>query len=66
VDLQLAFPCDGILKINFIEKYNCQLDFKPFEDWLIIRPYNLKFSIYVLATTQYVCQQEDSVLILNI
>jgi len=47
VNMQFAVPCDGILGIDFIKRYNCQLDFKPSEDWLIIRPNNLKYSIYV-------------------
>jgi len=51
VDLQFAIPCDGILGIDFIRKYNCQLIFNPSEeDWLIIRPNNLKFPIHVPMT----------------
>jgi len=50
VDLQFAIPCDGILGIDFIKKYNCQLDFKPSEDWLIIRPNNLEFRFYFPIT----------------
>jgi len=50
VDLQFAIPCDGILVIDFIIKYNCQLNFKPSEEWLLIRPNNLKFPIYVPIT----------------
>jgi len=50
VNLQFAIPCDGILGIDFIKKYNCQLDVKLSEDWLIIRPNNLKFPIYVPIT----------------
>jgi len=38
VNMQFAIPCDGILGIDFSKRYNCQLDFKPSEDWLIIRP----------------------------
>jgi len=45
--MQFGIPCDGILGINFIKRYNCQLDFKPSEDWLLIRPNNLKHPIYV-------------------
>jgi len=45
--MQFAIPCDGILGIDFIKRYNCQLDFKPSEDWLIVRPNNLKHPIYV-------------------
>jgi len=29
VNMQLAIPCDGILGIDFITRYNSQLDFKP-------------------------------------
>jgi len=47
VNMQSAIPCDGILGSDFIKRYNCQLDFKPSEDWLIIRPNNLKYPIYV-------------------
>jgi len=50
VHLHFAIPCDGILGIDFIKKYNCQLDFKSSEDWLIIRPNNLKCPIYVPIT----------------
>jgi len=50
VGLHFAIPCDGILGIDFIKKYNCQLDIKPAENWLIIRPNYLKFSIYVPIT----------------
>lgn len=50
MDLQFAIPYDGIIGIDFIKKYNCQLDFKQSEDWLIIRPNNLKFPIYVPIT----------------
>lgn len=47
LDNQFPVPCDGILGIDFIKKFNCQLDFKPTEDWLIIRPNNLDFPINV-------------------
>jgi len=47
VNMQFAIPCDVILGIDFIKRYNCQLDFKPSEDWLIIRPNNIKHPIYV-------------------
>jgi len=50
VDSQFAIPCDGILGIDFIKKYNCRLDCMPSEDWLVIRPNNLKFPIYVPIT----------------
>jgi len=48
--LHFAIPCDGIIGIDFIKKFNCQLDFKPNEDWLIMRPNNLNFPIYVPIT----------------
>jgi len=48
VNLKFAIPCARILRIDFIKKYNCQLDFKPSEDWLIIRPN--KYPIYVPVT----------------
>jgi len=47
VDFHFGILCDGI---DFIKKYNCQLDFKSSEDWLINRPNSLKFPIYVLIT----------------
>lgn len=50
MDSQFAIPCDGILGIDFIRKFNCQLDFKQSEDWLIIRPNNLKFPINIPIT----------------
>lgn len=50
VNQQFPIPCDGIIGIDFIKKFNCQLDFKPKEDWFIIRPNNLKFPIYVPIT----------------
>jgi len=37
VDLQFAVPCDGILGIDIIKKYNCQLVFKQSEDWKKLR-----------------------------
>jgi len=49
-NLQFAIPFGGILGIDFIKKYNCQLDFKPSEYWLIIRQNNLKFPVYVSIT----------------
>jgi len=50
VNLQFAIPFVGILGIDFIKKFNCQLDFQPSENWLIIRPNNLKFPLYVPIT----------------
>lgn len=50
VDSNFAIPCDGIIGIDFIKKFNCQLDFKQNEDWFIIRPNNLNFPIYVPIT----------------
>jgi len=53
VNQQFPIPCDGIIVIDFIRKFNCQLDFKPKEDWFIIRPNNLKFPIYVPIIYNY-------------
>lgn len=50
VDSNFSIPCDGIIGIDFIKKFNCQLDFKPSEDWFIIRPQNLNYPIYVPIT----------------
>lgn len=50
VNFEFPIPCDGILGIDFIKKYNCQLDFKPNEDWFILRPNNLKYPISVPIT----------------
>jgi len=50
VNPNFAIPCDGIIGIDFIKKFNCQLDFKPSEDWFIIRPQNLNYPIYVSIT----------------
>jgi len=41
LNIQFAISCDRIEGIDFIKNYNCQLDFKRSEDWLIIRPKNL-------------------------
>ena len=50
VDSDFSIPCDWIIGIDFIKKFNCQLDFKPSEDFFIIRPQNLKYPIYVPIT----------------
>jgi len=50
VDSNFSIPYDGIIGIDFIKKFNCQLDFKPSEDWFIIRPQNLNYPIYVPIT----------------
>jgi len=50
VNSNFSIPCDGIIGIDFIKKFNCQLDFKPSEDWFIIRPQNLNYPIYVPIT----------------
>ena len=47
VESTFSIPCDGILGIDFIKKYNCQLDFTPAKYLLIIRPDNLNYPIYV-------------------
>jgi len=36
-----SIPCDGIIGMDFMEKYNCQVDLKPENDLLILRPDNL-------------------------
>jgi len=51
VNLEFAILCDGILGIDFIKKYNCQIGSKPSKDWLIIRTNNLKYPIYLPKTS---------------
>jgi len=34
-------PCDGIIGIDFLKNYNCQIGLKPENDWLILTPDNL-------------------------
>ena len=40
-------PCDGIIGMDFIRKYNCILDFNENYDYLILRPNNLKHNIEI-------------------
>jgi len=53
VNLEFAILCDGILGIDFIKKYNCQIGSKPSKDWLIIRTNNLKYPIYLPKTSDH-------------
>lgn len=47
VDRNFRIPCDGILGMDFIKKYNCILDFNEHHDWLILRPNNFHCNIQV-------------------
>lgn len=43
-------PCDGIIGIDFIKKYNCVLEFQNNKDWFTIRPNNFSRQISVPIT----------------
>ena len=40
VSNDFPIPCDGIIGMDFLTEYNCQLDFNKNEDSLLIRPQN--------------------------
>jgi len=50
VNQDFAIPCDGIIGLDFIKELNCQMDLKPTEDWVIIRPNNIEIHIYITIT----------------
>ena len=44
-------PCDGIIGIDFIKKYNCVLEFDHDHDFFILRPENIKQQIKIPIIT---------------
>lgn len=45
-------PCDGIIGMDFIKKYNCILDFNDDLDYLILRPFNFPQTIQIPITNR--------------
>ena len=50
VQNNFSIPCDGIIGMDFIKKYNCILDFNYENDYFILRPSNLTHSISIPIT----------------
>lgn len=37
---EFPIPCDGIIGLDFLKKYNCVIEYGNKQDWLILRPQN--------------------------
>lgn len=50
VDDDFPIPCDGIIGMDFIRRFNCVLDFNEDVNYLILRPQNLTEQIEIELT----------------